>query len=299
MHNLLIYNPVSGRSNFRTEQLGKIIYELTCEGNELTVYQTQSKGDAKRYLSEISPEQYDMIICRGGDGTLHEMVNGFMENHLDIPLGYIPSGSTNDYAKNLGINSRNAIQCIRQAHIYRIDIGNFNGEFFNYVAAFGAFTNVSFMTPQKVKNSLGYLAYLLEGVKHLSDIKPYHIKCQLDDKMIEDDVVIGMITNAFSVAGVKNRNDGKTKLDDGLMEYIFIKMPKSIIDLQTMVASLVNSEVHEGLMYYGHSKMFQIQSDKMEWTLDGESGGIFEEVEIQTYQQALKMVIKKSNENVV
>ena len=295
MHNLLIYNPVSGRANFKTEQLGKIIYELTCKGDELTVYQTQSKGDARRYLSGISPEQYDKIICRGGDGTLHEMVNGLMENHLDMPLGYIPSGSTNDYAKNLGINPRNAVQCIRQAYVHRIDIGNFNGEFFNYVAAFGAFTNVSFMTSQKVKNSLGYLAYLLEGVKHLSDIKPYHVKCQLDDKMIEDDVVVGMITNAFSVEGVKNKNDGKTKLDDGLMEYIFIKMPKNIMDLQTMVTSLVNYEVHEGLMYFGHSKSFRIQSDEMAWTLDGEAGGVFEDVEIHTHQQALKMIVKKSN----
>lgn len=293
MHRLLIYNPVSGRANFRTEHLGKIIYELTGMGHELTVYQTQGKGDGKRYLSQISPKQYDMIVCCGGDGTLHELVNGLMENQLEIPLGYIPSGSTNDYAKNLGISSRNALKCIQQANIHNIDIGNFNGEFFNYVAAFGAFTNISFLTPQKVKNTLGYLAYLLEGVKHLSDIKPYHITCRLADKVIEDDMVIGMITNAFSVAGVKNKNDGKTRLDDGMMEYVFIKMPKNLLDLQTIITSLLNSKIDEKFMYYGRSPIFEIQSDKMEWTLDGESGGMLESVEIKTYQHALKMVVKE------
>ncbi len=293
MHNLLIYNPVSGRANFRTEHLGKIVYELTCEGNELSVYQTQGKGDAKKYLAENDVSRYDMIICCGGDGTLHELVNGLMENGLDIPVGYIPSGSTNDYAKNLGISSRNALSCIKKGYQQRIDIGNFNGEYFNYVAAFGAFTNVSFTTPQKIKNTLGYLAYLLEGVKQLPDVKPYHIKCQLDDKVIEDDVVIGMITNAFSVAGMKNRNDGNTRLNDGLMEYIFIKMPKNILDLQNIITSLLNSKVDESFMYFGHSKIFQIESEPMEWTLDGESGGLLETVEINTHQQALNIIVKE------
>lgn len=297
MHNLLIYNPVSGRANLRWERIGKILYELTKNGDEVTVYQTQGKGDARLFLGRKSLEQYDLIICCGGDGTLHEVVNGLVNNDIKIPLGYIPAGSTNDYAKNLGINNRNAVECIKERKVYNIDIGSFNGEIFNYVAAFGAFTNISFLTPQKIKNTLGYLAYLLEGVKHLSDIRPYQVKCKVDDTLIEDKIVVGMITNAFSVAGMKNRSNENTRLNDGKLEYILIKMPNNVLELQTIINLLLNSKVDQRFMYYGQFKTMVMHSDKMEWTLDGESGGCFENVEINTYCQALKIIVGSIPEN--
>lgn len=289
---LLIYNPVSGKTHFRTERLGKIVNALAENGNEVVVYQTQGKGDARAYCSNVLEGQYDKIVCCGGDGTLHEVVNGMLIGNKSIPLGYIPAGSTNDYAKNLGITTNNALKCVCDGNIQKLDVGSFNGEFFNYVAAFGAFTEVSFSTPQKNKNELGYIAYLLEGIKSLSSIRPYYMKCQLDDLFIEDDFLIGMITNAISVAGIKNKNSSQTRLDDGMLEYLMIKMPQNISDLQAIIFDLLNGKVDSNFIHYGQASSFQIESDVMAWTLDGEAGGNVSTVSIKTHQQVLNMIVK-------
>ena len=216
MHSLLIFNPVSGKKEARTEKLGKIVESLTQEGNELTVYQTRGKGDAREYIQLLKEKNYDRIICCGGDGTLHEVVNGVMHQKKEYTvIGYIPMGSTNDYAKNLGITRNNALKCLMENTMCTIDVGCLNGEYFNYVAAFGVFTNVPFVTPQQMKNTFGYFAYLLEGMKQLTDITSKHINFQIDGKYIEDEIILGMITNAFFVAGVKNFNSHVVKLDDG------------------------------------------------------------------------------------
>ena len=290
MRVLLIYNPVSGKTGNKEEVIGNIIWKLNSMDTEVMSYQTKDKGDAVQYLLQANLKDYDMLVCCGGDGTLHEIVNAVMKLGIKIVIGYIPLGSTNDYAKNLDINEKNALLSIKNGKVGNIDIGNFNGEYFNYVAAFGAFTNVSFTASQQVKNSLGYLAYLLEGVKHISEIRSYHVKCKADKYMIEDDILIGMITNAISVAGVKSKSH-ETKLDDGLLEYIFIKMPKNILDLQSIVMALLNSKVDERYMYYGKAKKFQIESEPMAWTLDGENGGVREFVEIDTYCRALSIIV--------
>lgn len=297
MHNLLIYNPVSGRTNLRLERIGRIIFELTNSGNELTVYQTQSKIDIRNFIRTKDLARYNKIICYGGDGTLHEVVNGLIESGADRPLGYIPAGSTNDYAKNLGINERTAIDCIKKGLMKTVDIGRFGEEYFNYIAAFGAFTNVSFLTPQKSKNALGYLAYLLEGVRHLSDIKPYHVKFDIDGVIIEDNVVVGMMTNAFSVAGVRNKRGADIYLDDGKMEYVLIKMPDNVLEIQTIVTLLLSSKVDARFMYYGQFKKMKIFSEPMQWTLDGENGGVFEKVEIKVCYRQLNMFVKGLGEN--
>lgn len=291
MRNLLIYNPVSGKENGRMQRIGNIIYNLTKDGDELVVYQTQKKGDAIAYCLEITEDDYDKIICCGGDGTFHEVMNGILEMGLKLPLGYIPLGSTNDYAKNLGINSRNVFECIRKKNVCHVDVGKFNGEYFSYVAAFGAFTDVSYTTPQKIKNSLGYLAYLLEGIKSLPDIKTYHVKCIVDNQEIEDDFLIGMITNAFSVAGIKNRGGENTRLDDGMMEYIFIKMPQNVLDFQPMISALLSSKIDERYMYFGQTKSLKIHSDMMQWTLDGEAGDCCQEVAIETCNRKLPIIV--------
>lgn len=252
-HNLLIYNPVSGKTILKEEYLGRVIHNLTKDGDEITVYQTQKKGDASTYLKKIK-FNYDKIICCGGDGTLHEVVEGLMNISERPVLGYIPSGSTNDYAKNIGITKENAISYIRTGNSKYIDVGKFNDKYFNYVAAFGAFTNVPFITSQKAKNILGYFAYLLEGVKHLSEIEAKHIQFQVDEKIMETDIVVGMVTNAFFVAGIINTGNSITKLDDGLMEYMFVKMPQSIIELQAIIASLVGGKIDDRFVYFGQAK---------------------------------------------
>ena len=293
MHSLLIFNPVSGKKEARIERLGRIVSGLSEEGAEVTVYQTRGKGDAETYLKERYTPIYDRIVCCGGDGTLHEVINGVIRSDIDAPIGYIPMGSTNDYAKNLGITRNTAMKCLQEGAPGAIDIGCVNGEYFNYVAAFGAFTNVSFVTPQEWKNTLGYFAYLLEGIKQLTDITPKKIHFCVDGgECLESDVILGMITNSFSVAGMKNFNQDKVKLDDGKFEYLFIKFPKNILELQAAIASLLNGKIDGRYMYYGQFSKMTVECKGLEWTLDGENGGIADVTEIATCPGAVKIIHK-------
>ncbi len=291
MHSLLIYNPVSGKKEGRAERLGNIVMALTEQGEELTIYQTQGKGDAEQYLRERYQPVYDRIICCGGDGTLHEVINGVIRAGIQKPIGYLPMGSTNDYAKNLGITKNTAMQCLKEGTAGSVDIGCVNGEYFNYVAAFGVFTNVPFVTPQEWKNNLGYFAYLLQGIKQLTDITPKQIRFSADEReWQESDVILGMITNSFSVAGVKNFQQEQILLDDGKFEYLFIKYPKNILDLQAAITALLNGKIDERYMYYGQFTRMQLESTALEWTLDGENGGIFDVTEIVTCPGAVRII---------
>ena len=288
MRYLLIYNPVSGRENSRTTKLGNILMKLGKNGNELMVYQTQGKGDARRYLSLVR-EQYDMVIACGGDGTLHDVLNGVFQNHLCLPIGYIPLGSTNDFASGMGIHFRNAVELILRDCRKRVDVGRFNGEYFSYVAAFGTITSVSYSTPQNIKNSFGYMAYIIEGIKQITQMRSYRVRFQINQQEEEDDILIGIISNSLSVAGVKSKKMNPS-LDDGMMEYLFIKKPNHIIDLQTVVALLLQEKYDEKYMYYGKTSALSLHfEEEVEWTLDGEFGGQWEEGEIETCPKKLEI----------
>ena len=291
MHSLLIYNPVSGKKEARIEKLGRIVSGLSEDGAEVTVYQTRGKGDAENYLLKHTDLMYDRIICCGGDGTLHEVINGVVRGNIKTPIGYIPMGSTNDYAKNLGITKNTAMRCLKEGTPGAVDIGCVNGEYFNYVAAFGAFTNVSFVTPQEWKNNFGYFAYLLEGIKQLTDITPKTIRFAVDEgEWQESEVILGMITNSFSVAGMKNFQKEWVKLDDGKFEYLFIKYPKNLLELQATITSLLNGIADERYVYYGQFTQMNLESEALEWTLDGENGGIADVTEIVTCPGTVRII---------
>lgn len=292
MKALLIYNPVSGKSINREAHLGKNILELGAGDIEVTAYQMKEKGDGARYLQEEDISRYDMVLAGGGDGTLHEIVDGMLKLSEEKRklIGYLPAGSTNDYAKNLGINPDNAVDVIINKKIARLDVGEFNGEHFNYVAACGYFTDLPYSTPQDMKNTLGYLAYILEGVKELADMKSYRIRCETDSSIIEDDIVVGVIANTLSVGGVRLKDD-LAKLDDGLMEYVFIKYPQNVFDIQNIIFLLMNSRYDPKYMHYGQSKSFKIISDEMAWTLDGEAGGVASLANITTCEKQLEIIV--------
>lgn len=251
----------------------------------------KSKGDGYGFLaSKDDMEEYDTLIVCGGDGTLHEMVDASLKLGFSGCLGYVPFGSCNDYASNLGINARNAVRNIVKGATKCLDVGNLNGEFFNYVAAFGILTDVPYSTPQDMKNSIGYLAYVLEAAKEITDMRPIHIKCETDYSIIDDDILVGIITNTLSVGGVKLKED-EISLDDGLMEYVFIKYPQNLFDLQNTVFCLMNMRFDSKYMYVGQSKHFVIDSDRMQWTLDGENGGYTEHALVETRKAALRIIV--------
>ena len=219
---LWIVNPHAGRGAMS----GKIIGCVTAfqqAGFDVTLYVTQGAQDATRVARERAGE-FDRIICAGGDGTLNEVVTGLMSVEAPPPLGYIPAGTTNDFAQSLDIPKVPAEAAVIAAgdRLQALDIGRFNDRYFNYIAAFGVFTEVSYATPQQSKNIFGRAAYILEGVKALTNIKAYHIRVESDEVTAEDNFIYGMVTNSVSVGGFKAITPDGVALDDGLHEVLLV-----------------------------------------------------------------------------
>jgi YegS/Rv2252/BmrU family lipid kinase len=294
---LLIFNPAAGRGKIRGK-LFEIINTFVKHGFKVTVFPTQSKGDATLITSRESGS-YDLLVCGGGDGTLNEVISGQMHSGKKIPIGYIPAGSMNDVAHSLKISREinHAVMNIVTGAPKTMDVGKFNDRYFIYVAAFGAFTDVPYTTSQKNKNVIGILSYYLESIKKISDLKAKHVRVQYNDQVIEDDFIDGLITNSLYVAGFKNMNYDKTSLNDGMFEMLLIKMPKNIIDLQAIINALINVKINENYMYYIQASKMTITSEAMEWTLDGEFGGLYDTVEIENCNNAVEIIChaKKGN----
>lgn len=287
---LFVFNPTAGRGRLKSK-LFDIVDCFIKHGYRVQVYPTQQKGDATTIVTNES-DQYDLLVVAGGDGTLNEVITGLMQANRAVPIGLIPAGSMNDvgHSFKLSRNIMNAANVVMSGRPYSMDIGKFNDKYFIYVAAFGAFTDISYTTSQKNKNVIGNLAYYLEGIKKLSDLKPRLIRIQYGDKVIEEEFLIGLVTNSLFIGGFKNLNYEKTSLNDGLLELLLVKMPKNIIDLEMIVSSLINYKINENLMYYIQAPNLTITSEKMEWTLDGEYGGAYEQVEISTCNKAINII---------
>lgn len=238
---LFIFNPSSGKARIRPH-LFKIVEFYTNAGYLVTVYPTGATGDAHAFLGDLRNE-YDLIVCSGGDGTLNEVVAGLMDSGNKTPLGYIPSGSTNDFGRSVGISTElgTALEISCAGNLQKLDVGRLNDRYFVYVAAFGAFTRVSYVTSQKMKNALGYLAYLLQGIKELSELHPYKLSVQYEYGVIEGEYIVGLIMNSFSIGGFKNPVGALTELNDGVFEVILVKMPQNVIELQGVIADLLGT----------------------------------------------------------
>ena len=234
------------------------------------------------------------MVCSGGDGTLDEVVTAMMAREDKVPIGYIPTGTTNDFASSLRIpkNLLEAANIAVNGVPFACDVGRFNKDIFVYVAAFGLFTDVSYETKQEMKNVLGHLAYVLEGTKRIFNIPSYHMKVTLDDQVIEDDFVYGMVTNSKSVGGFKGMVGKDVMFDDGEFEVTLIKSPKNPIELNEVVGALVLKQADQKHMYSfktGHIKFESIE--EIPWTLDGEYGGSHDTVEIRDAKKALQIMV--------
>lgn len=232
---LFIYNPHAGKELLKPK-LSDVIDIFVKAGYEVVVYPTQAYRDAYKKVKKYKAEDYDLVVCSGGDGTLDEVVTGMMKRDPDTrtPIGYIPTGTTNDFASSLHI-PRKLLEAADNAvngTVFACDVGKFNKGIFVYVAAFGLFTDVSYETKQSMKNALGHLAYVLEGAKRLFNITSYKIKVTHDGETIEDEFIYGMVTNSRSVGGVRNMIGDQVGFNDGLFEVTLIKTPKNPIELQ-------------------------------------------------------------------
>lgn len=292
---LFVFNPKAGKGKIKTHLLD-IVDIFSSHDYEIIIRSTQAPRDAYEKAKEYA-NSVDMIVCSGGDGTLDEVVTGIMEAESSVPIGYIPAGSTNDFANSLFMpkNMTKVAEMIMEEELYHCDIGRFNQKTFAYVAAFGLFADVSYETDQDLKNVLGHVAYVLEGVKRLFDIKSYHMKVTSDEVQAEDDFIVGMITNSRSVGGFKNLTGKNVDMNDGLFEVTLIAHPKNPLQLQEIITALVMAEDNTDLIYSFKTKKLTIESDEeVPWTLDGEFGGDHSYVDIENRHKALNLYLKST-----
>lgn len=289
---MLIMNPHAGKGNVKTS-LYSICDGFSKIGDVVSVYPTQYRGHAKELVKEYM-NKYDLLVCSGGDGTLNEVISGMMQMKYRIPLAYIPTGTVNDFAATLHLsgNVKKALQTFSNGEEFPCDICSFNERYFTYVAAFGAFTEVSYTTPQATKNLLGRAAYFLEGIKQFAHIKTYHMKLTTYNLVLEDDFVFGAITNSKSVAGFQTYNTKNARLDDGVFEVLMVRMPQNPLDLQIIITALLKQEINEKFMEFFTTDELHIESDATAtWTLDGEAGGSPEDIHIQIKNKAITFLV--------
>lgn len=290
---LFVYNPNAGKGKIRN-QLAEILDIFCASDYEVIVHATKGPLDARETVKEYAVnDACDLIVCSGGDGTVNEVSGGLMQCGKDIPIGYIPAGTTNDFAYSLKLskNMGQAALCAVYGTPFPCDMGSLNGEFFTYTAAFGIFSDVSYDTPQTAKNMLGRMAYILSGIKRLYSIKPCHLRVMHDDTEIEDDFIYGMLANSNSVGGFKGITGRDVLLDDGFYEMILIRTPQNLLDLQATVNDLLTGQLMNSHIYSMRVNHVDIYSkEEIPWSLDGEFGGNHSEIHIDVYKQAVRFM---------
>lgn len=292
---LFIFNPRAGKGQIRTK-LVDIVDIFAEHGWEIVIYPTQRARDAYEQVRNYA-RKVDMIVCSGGDGTLDEVVSGVMETNDQLPIGYIPSGSTNDFASSLFIpkNMVRAAEAIMEGHLYHCDIGKFNQSIFTYIAAFGIFTDVAYQTDQDLKNVLGHVAYVLEGMKRIFDIKSCKMKVEVGDAVYEEEFIFGMVTNSRSVGGFKHLTGKNVDMNDGLFEVTLIKKPRNPLEMQEIITAILTQEDNTDMIYSFKADCLKIEAEvPVPWTLDGEYGGKPSQVVIQNCHEALNIYLSRN-----
>lgn len=290
---LLVVNPSSGKGEMRHHAI-ECIDRFVKAGYEVTVYTTQKTGDATRIVSERG-DKFDLVVCSGGDGTLNETVAGLMMLAEMPALGYIPTGTVNDFASSLGIPKRpeEATDLIIHGKPYAVDIGCFGSRYFTYVAGFGAFTDVSYSTPQNSKNLLGRLAYILEGIKSVPQLKAYHVRAIYQEQTVDGEFIYGMVTNTTSVGGFKGIVPSDVCMDDGLFEVVLVRAPANPVELQMILNELLlTQDENKFVVRFKTPDIRFVMDEEIAWTLDGEFGGAPQEVNIVNKKKALRVYVK-------
>ncbi len=289
---LIVYNTKAGKAHIRSNLLD-IIDIFVKADYEVTAYPTQKPGDAIKAVKNRR-DGYDIVVCSGGDVTLDEVVRGMMQCEEKLPIGYVPAGSTNDFANSLKIprSMIKAADVVVNGKMFSCDVGAFNDDSFIYVAAFGIFTDVAYETKQDLKNVLGHTAYLLEGMKRLSSIKSYNMKITCDDMELQEEYIYGMITNSNSVAGFKGITGKDVELNDGFFEVTLIRKPAILKDMNDIMAALTDKRIDSDAIKVFKASKITIESEQeVAWTLDGEYGGSHNKVVIENKKKALEIKV--------
>ena len=294
---LFIMNPQAGMKK-ANRFLVEIITIFNRAGYDVMTYMTAAPGDCITAVEQKAAGM-DLIVCVGGDGTFNETVTGLLRAGLDIPLGYIPAGSTNDFAASLKLptNVLEAARNIAEGEPVTFDVGRFAGRYFTYVASFGAFTRASYATPQNIKNALGHTAYLLNGIQELSQIHKSHVRFELDDgAVIEDDFIFGAISNSTSVGGILTLDPKQVDMRDGKFELFLVRAPKDVLELSECAKALAEQKYNcKVITFRSASKVTITAPADMNWTLDGEMEPGHEQIHIENLHQAIRLMQRRAN----
>lgn len=290
---MLIVNPAAGRGGYKNN-FGEAMHILHNGGYEVTLYFTAGRGEATALAAEHVRE-FNAVACVGGDGTLSEVLTGLMQAGVHAPVGYFPMGTANDVATTLGLPKNDmagAAERIVRGTPHPFDVGGFNGtDYFAYIAAFGAFTEVSYSTPQDQKKALGHLAYVLQGAATLPKIEPIHTYIKYDGGEIETDLLYGSLSNSTSVAGIVRLPEKMVSLGDGVSELVLVKQPETPLDITEMLDSVIFQRFESGNIVILHTKTAEFRFDKpIAWTRDGEDGGMHEQVTLCNYQAPVDLI---------
>lgn len=288
---MFVLNPHAGKGEIRQKLLA-VIEKFNGAGYDTLVYPTAHSGELPGVVRRLGSEM-DLVVCCGGDGTLNETVSGLMGLNPRPPLGYLPAGTVNDFASGLGLSKdlETAAATAVSGAPFDCDIGRFGDKYFTYVAAFGAFTDVAYQTPQQSKNMLGRMAYILEGVKRLTSLKYYHVAAQFDGGSCEGDYLFGMVSNATSVGGLKLPDKGRISMNDGMFEVLLIKKPSSLQESQQVINAVLLQDYSSPLITAVRTSRITMRCENTPWTLDGEFGGAPETVEIENLRLALRVIV--------
>ena len=268
---LFLLNPCAG-----TKKANKVLAEILAIFNradyDVLTYITAGPKDAIDAVKRLGPGM-DLIVCCGGDGTFNETITGVLEAELDIPLGYIPAGSTNDFAHSLHLSADPiaAAQQIVDGAPEPLDVGRFDGRYFCYIASFGAFTKTSYTTPQNVKNALGHTAYMLEGIRELSQIRKTHVQVELDGEILEDDYLFGAVCNSTSLGGILTLDPNQVDMGDGLFEVLLVRAPRDLSEIAECIAAVQKQQYNCRMLTFRSTRQVKITTDAdISWSLDGE-----------------------------
>ena len=294
---LFIMNPFAGvkRAN---RHLTDILLMFTQAGYEVTTHMTLGRGDAAAVAREKGKD-VDLVVCCGGDGTLNETITGLLSAGADTPIGYIPAGSTNDFASSLKLptNILKAAQEIVEGEPVSYDVGRFGDRYFSYVASFGAFTRSSYATPQNVKNALGHTAYVLSGITELSQIRYEHVKMEIDGQVVDGDFLFGAIRNSTSVGGILNLDPKQVDMGDGLFEILLVRAPENLAEIHECIQALQSQKYNCAMLTFRSARRVRIFADPdMPWTLDGEKEDGHETVEVENLHHAIRLMQKKDED---
>ena len=288
---LFIMNPCAGQRR-ANKFLPQILSVFSAAGYEVTVYMTAAQGDGTRIVTQRLAD-FDLVVCAGGDGTLNEIISGVLSGGFDRPIGYIPCGSTNDFASSLKL-STNVVQAakdIAEGVPVCYDVGQFEQRYFSYVASFGAFTRASYSTPQSIKNSLGHLAYILEGIQELPQIRTTHMRVELEDEVIEDDFIFGAVSNSTSVGGILTLSSQQVDMRDGKFELLLVRVPKDALELHESIMALRSQKYDCSMITFRSAPSMTIYPDPdMPWTLDGERADGAPQIRIQNLHHAIRLI---------